>query len=164
MRRLLFIGVGCQVWPQRAGVLLARPRSACPWARQGQRAAPQPLLRCRPHACWTVQQCWRSCGAGTMPVQARPRGWLLFHWQSDEISFDQQQPGRHLRVWQVQALRAVEPHLGLEKLYVLGTNCVDNGPRQGLATFLAAASTSPDTVLHYEFMQVQVHLSSMWNM
>ena len=57
---------------------------------------------------------------------------------------------------QVQALRAVEPHLGLEKLYVMGTNCVDNGPRQGLETFLQAASSSPSTVLHYEFMQVSV--------
>ena len=54
----------------------------------------------------------------------------------------------------MQALRAIEPHLGLEKLYVLGTNCVDNGPRQGLEKFLKAASTSPETVLHYEFMQV----------
>lgn len=37
---------------------------------------------------------------------------------------------------------------------MLGTNCVDNGPRQGLDKFLQAASSSPDTVLHYEFMQV----------
>ena len=59
---------------------------------------------------------------------------------------------------QVQALRAVEQYLGLEKLYVLGTNCVDNGPRQGLEKFLKAASTSPDTVLHYEFMQVHLLL------
>ena len=57
---------------------------------------------------------------------------------------------------QVQALRAVEQHLGLEKLYVMGTNCVDNGPRQGLQTFLQAASSKPDTVLHYEFMQVRL--------
>lgn len=28
---------------------------------------------------------------------------------------------------QVQALRSVEKYLGLDKLYVLGTNCVDNG-------------------------------------
>ena len=55
---------------------------------------------------------------------------------------------------QVQALRTVEKYLGLEKLYVLGTNCVDNGPRQGLDKFLRAASQDPDTVLHYEFMQV----------
>ncbi|CAA6662560.1 unnamed protein product [Spirodela intermedia] len=54
---------------------------------------------------------------------------------------------------QVQALRSVEKHLGLEKLYVLGTNCVDNGTREGLDKFLKAASRDPDTVLHYEFMQ-----------
>lgn len=55
---------------------------------------------------------------------------------------------------QVQALRSVEQYLNLEKLYVLGTNCVDNGPRKGLDAFLKAASRSPSTVLHYEFMQV----------
>lgn len=54
---------------------------------------------------------------------------------------------------QVQALRAVEPYLNLDALYVLGTNCVDNGPREGLQAFLNAASDDPDTVLHYEFMQ-----------
>ncbi|KAK9842116.1 hypothetical protein WJX84_000158 [Apatococcus fuscideae] len=63
---------------------------------------------------------------------------------------------------QVQALRAVEKHLGLEQLYVLGTNCVDNGPRQGLDKFLRAASQDPETVLHYEFMQdYRVHLKHM---
>ena len=36
---------------------------------------------------------------------------------------------------------------------MLGTNCVDNGPRQGLEKFLNAASESPSTVLHYEFVQ-----------
>ena len=59
-----------------------------------------------------------------------------------------------MRMVQVQALRSVEKYLQLEKLYVLGTNCVDNGPREGLGKFLQAASSSPDTVLHYEFMQV----------
>ncbi|KAL3133577.1 hypothetical protein ABBQ38_007424 [Trebouxia sp. C0009 RCD-2024] len=60
---------------------------------------------------------------------------------------------------QVQALRSVEKYLQLEKLYVLGTNCVDNGPREGLDKFLQAASSSPDTVLHYEFMQdYRVHI------
>lgn len=60
---------------------------------------------------------------------------------------------------QVQALRSIEKYLGLEKLYVLGTNCVDNGPRQGLGKFLNAASATPDTVLHYEFMQdYRVHI------
>uniref|UniRef100_A0A0D6R520 Coenzyme F420 hydrogenase/dehydrogenase beta subunit C-terminal domain-containing protein n=1 Tax=Araucaria cunninghamii TaxID=56994 RepID=A0A0D6R520_ARACU len=63
---------------------------------------------------------------------------------------------------QVQALRSVEQYLGLEKLYVLGTNCVDNGLRKGLDKFLKAASDSPDTVLHYEFMQdYKVHLKHL---
>lgn len=31
---------------------------------------------------------------------------------------------------QVQALRSIQPYLQLEQLYVLGTNCTDNGPRQ----------------------------------
>ncbi len=54
---------------------------------------------------------------------------------------------------QIQALRAVQAELGLEKLYVLGTPCVDNVSRQGLQTFLETTSRSPDTVVHYEFMQ-----------
>eukprot|EP00850_Spirogloea_muscicola_P006929 SM000034S12683 [mRNA] locus=s34:152784:158306:- [translate_table: standard] len=47
---------------------------------------------------------------------------------------------------QVQALRSVEKYLGLEKLYVLGTNCVDNGKREGLEKFLKASSDDPQTV------------------
>ncbi|MCD8489792.1 MAG: Coenzyme F420 hydrogenase/dehydrogenase, beta subunit C-terminal domain [Desertifilum sp.] len=59
---------------------------------------------------------------------------------------------------QIQALRAVEQKLGLEKLYVLGTPCVDNVTRAGLQKFLETTSKSPDTVVHYEFMQdFQVH-------
>ncbi|MBF2036935.1 MAG: Coenzyme F420 hydrogenase/dehydrogenase, beta subunit C-terminal domain [Leptolyngbyaceae cyanobacterium T60_A2020_046] len=54
---------------------------------------------------------------------------------------------------QIQALRAVEQQLGLEKLYVLGTPCVDNVTRAGLQKFLDTTSKSPDTVVHYEFMQ-----------
>jgi 3,8-divinyl protochlorophyllide a 8-vinyl-reductase (ferredoxin) len=54
---------------------------------------------------------------------------------------------------QIQALRAVEAELGLEKLYVLGTPCVDNVSRQGLQKFLETTSRSPETVVHYEFMQ-----------
>ncbi len=54
---------------------------------------------------------------------------------------------------QIQALRAVEKKLGLEKLYVLGTPCVDNVTRAGLQHFLDTTSRSPDTVVHYEFMQ-----------
>jgi coenzyme F420 hydrogenase subunit beta len=54
---------------------------------------------------------------------------------------------------QIQALRAVETELGLEKLYVLGTPCVDNVSREGLQKFLDTTSRSPDTVVHYEFRQ-----------
>jgi coenzyme F420 hydrogenase subunit beta len=54
---------------------------------------------------------------------------------------------------QIQALRAVQAELGLEKLYVLGTPCVDNVTREGLQKFLETTSKSPDTVVHYEFMQ-----------
>lgn len=54
---------------------------------------------------------------------------------------------------QIQALRAVEKQLGLEKLYILGTPCVDNVSRAGLQKFLETTSKSPDTVVHYEFMQ-----------
>ncbi|HEY9810445.1 MAG TPA: Coenzyme F420 hydrogenase/dehydrogenase, beta subunit C-terminal domain [Halomicronema sp.] len=59
---------------------------------------------------------------------------------------------------QIQALRAVEKKLGLEKLYVLGTPCVDNVSRAGLQKFLDTTSKSPSTVVYYEFMQdFQVH-------
>jgi coenzyme F420 hydrogenase subunit beta len=54
---------------------------------------------------------------------------------------------------QIQALRAVQDQLGLEKLYVLGTPCVDNVTRAGLQKFLETTSRSPETVVHYEFMQ-----------
>ncbi|GKC37837.1 7-hydroxymethyl chlorophyll a reductase, chloroplastic [Tanacetum coccineum] len=64
--------------------------------------------------------------------------------------------------YQVKALRSVEQYLNLDKLYVLGTNCVDNGTRDGLGKFLRAASTDPKTVLHYEFMQdYKVHLKHL---
>lgn len=54
---------------------------------------------------------------------------------------------------QIQALREVEKNLGLEKLYVLGTPCVDNVTRAGLQKFLETTSNSPETVIAYEFMQ-----------
>ncbi|MCL2928063.1 MAG: Coenzyme F420 hydrogenase/dehydrogenase, beta subunit C-terminal domain [Trichodesmium sp. St16_bin4-tuft] len=54
---------------------------------------------------------------------------------------------------QIQALRAVEKKLDIEKLYVLGTPCVDNVTREGLQKFLETTSKSPETVVHYEFMQ-----------
>jgi 3,8-divinyl protochlorophyllide a 8-vinyl-reductase (ferredoxin) len=54
---------------------------------------------------------------------------------------------------QIQALRAVEKELGIEKLYVLGTPCTDNVSRAGLQKFLDTTSRSPSTVVYYEFMQ-----------
>lgn len=54
---------------------------------------------------------------------------------------------------QIQALRTVEKKLGLEKLYVLGTPCVDNVSRDGLQKFLETTSRSHETVVSYEFMQ-----------
>jgi coenzyme F420-reducing hydrogenase beta subunit len=54
---------------------------------------------------------------------------------------------------QVQALRAVEHTLPLEQLFVLGLPCVDNVSREGLQTFLNSTVSSPETVIHYEFMQ-----------
>jgi coenzyme F420 hydrogenase subunit beta len=54
---------------------------------------------------------------------------------------------------QIQALRAVQDRLPLEQLYVLGLPCVDNVSRDGLQTFLESTVSSPDTVVHYEFMQ-----------
>jgi len=54
---------------------------------------------------------------------------------------------------QVQALRAVQDTLPLERLYVLGLPCVDNVTREGLQTFLESTVSSPQTVVHYEFMQ-----------
>ncbi|MFZ4640006.1 MAG: Coenzyme F420 hydrogenase/dehydrogenase, beta subunit C-terminal domain [Nodosilinea sp.] len=54
---------------------------------------------------------------------------------------------------QIQALRSVQDKLGLEQLYVLGTPCVDNVNRAGLQKFLDTTSRSPQTVVHYEFMQ-----------
>ncbi len=54
---------------------------------------------------------------------------------------------------QIQALRAVEKELGIEKLYVLGTPCTDNVSRAGLQKFLETTSRSPQTVVYYEFMQ-----------
>ncbi|HRD41592.1 MAG TPA: Coenzyme F420 hydrogenase/dehydrogenase, beta subunit C-terminal domain [Prochlorococcaceae cyanobacterium AMR_MDS_5431] len=54
---------------------------------------------------------------------------------------------------QTQALRAIQNTLPLEQIYVLGMPCVDNVSRAGLETFLKSTSKSPDTVIHYEFMQ-----------
>ena len=54
---------------------------------------------------------------------------------------------------QVQAVRSVARYLDAD-VFVVGTNCADNGTRPGLATFLeAAAPMDPDAVKHYEFCQ-----------
>lgn len=37
--------------------------------------------------------------------------------------------------------------------YKFSNSTVDNGTREGLDKFLKAASSEPETVLHYEFMQ-----------
>ena len=63
----------------------------------------------------------------------------------------------------VQALRSVERHLGLDELYVLGTNCTDNGREAGLNKFLAATGRltgrAPEAVIGYEFCaDYRVHL------
>lgn len=58
---------------------------------------------------------------------------------------------------QVQILRAAEPRLrdelGLEHLDVIGIPCSDNVTYPDLQFFLQQVSRSPDTIVHYEFMQ-----------
>ncbi|NJN15671.1 MAG: coenzyme F420 hydrogenase [Oscillochloris sp.] len=54
---------------------------------------------------------------------------------------------------QVHALRALQDELGLEKLYIIGIPCTDNVAYPDMLRFLQAASKSPDTVVHHEFMQ-----------
>jgi coenzyme F420 hydrogenase subunit beta len=54
---------------------------------------------------------------------------------------------------QVHMLRAIEKELGLEKLYVIGIPCTDNVTYPDLLRFLKVASKSPETVVHFEFMQ-----------
>ena len=79
---------------------------------------------------------------------------------SNNLSVLEQLPGSGIRRLltigvgcQTQALRAVQASLGLDELYVLGLPCVDNVSRAGLQTFLDSTSRSPETVVHYEFMQ-----------
>ncbi len=54
---------------------------------------------------------------------------------------------------QVHMLRAVEQELGLEQLYVIGIPCSDNVTYPDLQHFLRLVSRSPETIVHYEFMQ-----------
>lgn len=63
---------------------------------------------------------------------------------------------------QVQAVRSIEKYLGLEKLYVMGTNCTDNGRRETLDKFLKAATTRPEEAQHYEFTSdYKVHVKHL---
>jgi coenzyme F420 hydrogenase subunit beta len=60
---------------------------------------------------------------------------------------------------QVHALRAAQDELGLEQLYVIGIPCSDNVAYPDLERFLELISRSPETVVHYEFMQdFSIHL------
>ncbi|QGU32837.1 Coenzyme F420 hydrogenase/dehydrogenase, beta subunit C-terminal domain [Thermochromatium tepidum] len=54
---------------------------------------------------------------------------------------------------QVHMLRALEPELGLETLFVIGIPCSDNVTYPDLEYFLTQVSRSPQTIVHYEFMQ-----------
>ena len=53
---------------------------------------------------------------------------------------------------QVHALRALEPELGLESLYVVGTPCSDNTTTERFHQFLALLTERPDEVTYLEFM------------
>ena len=54
---------------------------------------------------------------------------------------------------QVQTLRQAESQLGLERLDVIGIPCSDNVTYPDQQFFLKTISKSPETVVHYEFMQ-----------
>jgi coenzyme F420 hydrogenase subunit beta len=54
---------------------------------------------------------------------------------------------------QIHALRALEHELGLERLYVIGLPCSDSTTYPDQQHFLSLISRSPETVVHYEFMQ-----------
>ena len=64
---------------------------------------------------------------------------------------------------QVRALRAIQPYLRVGKVYVVGTNCTDNGTRSGLDKFLRLAPSAPaEEIVGYEFMQdYRVHFKLM---
>ncbi len=53
---------------------------------------------------------------------------------------------------QVHALRALEPELGLERLYVIGTPCSDNTTTERFHQFLALLTDRPDEVTYLEFL------------
>lgn len=106
----------------------------------GTRFAPQPILARTPEEV--------RAGAGNKPCLA-PNLNLL-----DEV-----RAGGLKRLafigtgCQVHMLRAAEAELGLEQLYVLGIPCSDNVTYPDLTHFLSLVSRSPETIVHYEFMQ-----------
>jgi coenzyme F420 hydrogenase subunit beta len=53
---------------------------------------------------------------------------------------------------QVHALRALEPELGLERLYVIGTPCSDNTTTERFHQFLALLDRDPARVTYLEFL------------
>lgn len=53
---------------------------------------------------------------------------------------------------QVHALRALEPELGLERLYVVGTPCSDNTTTENFHTFLGLLADRPEEVTYLEFL------------
>jgi len=53
---------------------------------------------------------------------------------------------------QVHALRALEPELGLDRLYVLGTPCSDNTSTERFHQFLDLLTDRPDQVTYLEFL------------
>jgi coenzyme F420 hydrogenase subunit beta len=54
---------------------------------------------------------------------------------------------------QVHMLRAAQDKLGLARLDVIGIPCSDNVTYPDLTFFLEQVSRSPETIVHYEFMQ-----------
>lgn len=115
----------------------------------GARSADGPeRMEPRPQLCRTAEQV-RAC-SGVKPVLANSLELLEAVRADDTIR-------RLLFVGvgcQVQALRAVEAQLGLDALYVLGTNCADNvRSPSALRRFMATVSSSPETAIGFEFMQ-----------
>lgn len=54
---------------------------------------------------------------------------------------------------QIQMLRQAETELGFERLDLIGIPCSDNVTYEDQKYFLSTISRSPQTVVHYEFMQ-----------
>lgn len=58
----------------------------------------------------------------------------------------------------VQAFRVIQDGLGLDNVYVLGTNCVDNSPTPEAAQDFVRKGLGVDNVIGYEFMQVMYEI------